>query len=186
MNITGASAPITLQGKEYQITPLSDQARGALTQWVRSDLMAVTMKAKQSLYKDPDVTTDALEGMAKSIIQAVQQVEWLDDNGSAVIRTRLGMARLLLESLKPTVAAITEAKCVALLKDADESELFWETFLMVNDMQEVEVGEGESGSIEKKKRTEAGDVRKNPEPSPELNALDAGEANADPTGSTGC
>lgn len=127
--------PLMIDGTEYQISPLSDQASHGVTQWLRADVMSSAWMAEQEVNRRGGNGAE----LAKSIIQAVLQVEWTDKNGAAVLRGDRGLARLLMESLKPTVAGITESKAASLLKSEEGVKTkFWDTFLMVNDYQEVD------------------------------------------------
>ena len=117
--------PLTIDGTEYQITPLSDQATHNITMWLRGSLMKSAYMAEQEINKEGGNGAE----FAKTIIQACLQVEWSDNNGTAVLRTDTGLARLLVESLKPTVAGITQNKAAELLKVEGAKGEFWDCLL---------------------------------------------------------
>ena len=182
MNTTASPMPLTIDGTEYQISPLSDQASHGVTQWLRADVMASAWMAEQEVNRRGGNGAE----LAKAIIQAVLQVEWTDQNGAAVLRGDRGLARLLLESLKPTVAGITEKKAASLLKSEEGVKTkFWDTFLMVNDLQEVDDGDAP------KKKSDAvhGDAGATV-PAPMADGKEAsgrvGDANPNPTGAGNC
>ena len=146
MNVTASPIPITVDGTEYQIHPLTDQASHNITQWLRADLMASAWLAEGSIQQRGGNP----QPFAKSILQACLDVQWTDKNGAAVLRTDRGLSRLLLESLKPSVPGITQNMTAALLKVEGTKDDFWRTFLAVNDFEEVDE------SFEKKKRRQDG------------------------------
>ena len=181
MNTTASPMPLTIDGTEYQITPLSDQASHNITLWLRSDVMASAWMAEQEVNRRGGNGAE----LAKAIIQAVLQVEWTDQNGAAVLRGDRGLARLLLESLKPTVAGITEKKAASLLSGEGVKTQFWDTFLMVNDLQEVDDGD----ALKKKSDAVHGDAGATV-PTTMADGKEAsggiGNANANSTGTGNC
>jgi len=182
MNITASPMPLEIGGTEYLLHPLSDQASHNISLWLRADVMSSAWMAEQEVNRRGGKGAD----LAKAIIQAVLQVEWTDQNGAAVLRGDRGLARLLLESLKPTVAGITEKKAASLLKSEEGVKTkFWDTFLMVNDLQEVDDGD----ALKKKSDAVLGDAGAT------LSTTMAdgkeasggtGNANANPTGTGNC
>ena len=143
MNVTASPMPLVIDGTEYLITPLSDQATQNITQWLRGSLMKSAYMAEKEINKEGGNGAE----FAKTIIQACLQVEWSDNNGTAVLRTDTGLARLLVESLKPTVAGITQNKAAELLKVEGAKGEFWDVFLAVNDLVQV----SEDDSLKKKR-----------------------------------
>ena len=143
MNVTASPMPLVIDGTEYLITPLSDQATQNITMWLRGSLMKSAYMAEKEINKEGGNGAE----FAKTIIQACLQVEWSDNNGTAVLRTDTGLARLLVESLKPTVAGITQNKAAELLKVEGAKGEFWDVFLAVNDLVQV----SEDDSLKKKR-----------------------------------
>ena len=199
MNITGSPATWTVGESEYQITPLSDQASHSVSLWVRSDLMQSAYMAQERMRNDPDVSTKQADDFKKSIVQAALEIEWTDKNGSLVLRTDLGLARLLVESLRPTVASITQAGALSILKPRDEdgklmreeSERrkteFWDLFMAVNDLKEVDpqdVGSGEKKNSDGSPET-GGNLQLSLEEEGD-SSEPSSEADADATGVGGC
>ena len=143
MNVTASPMPLVVNGKEYTICPLSDYASHSVTQWLRADLMSSAWMAEKK------VNTQGGNGaeLATTVIQAALQIEWTDNSGVAVLRSDAGLSRLLCESLKPSMSGITQSKAAAILKSTDEvKQEFWDIFLAVNDLIEVE-----DDGLEKKK-----------------------------------
>jgi len=197
MNITGSPATWTVGESEYQITPLSDQASHSVSLWVRSDLMQSAYMAQDRMRSDPDVSTQQADDFKKAIVQAALEIEWTDENGSLLLRTDMGLARLLVESLRTTMANITQAKALTILKPRDEegkllreeSEKrkteFWDLFMAVNDLKEIDPSD-----TEKKNRTEPREEAGGHLP-PSLgeegdSSERSSEADADTTGDGGC
>ena len=143
MNITASPIPLVVGEKEFQLSPLSDQASHALTQWVRADLMASAWMAEGTLRKDPKCTDS--EEFRKSIMQAALGVEWTDEGGTAILKSPVGLSRLLVESLRPTTPGVTQRMAMAILAVEGVPDAFWDLFLMVNDLQELD------GEVSKKK-----------------------------------
>ena len=143
MNVTASPMPLIINDHEYLISPLSDQATQNITMWLRGSLMKSAYMAEQEINKEGGNGAK----FAKTIIQACLQVEWSDNNGTAVLRTDTGLARLLVESLKPTVAGITQNKAAELLKVEGAKGEFWDVFLAVNDLVQV----SEDDSLKKKR-----------------------------------
>lgn len=177
MNLTASPQPVTLQGVEYTIKPLSDEADHNVTQWVRSELLAITYAARNKvaeLGENPDE-------FVKSIVSEIRKVEWMDDEGASVLRTKFGMARVLLESIKPTHAGASQLGCVAMLADPTEAEIFWQTFLMVNDLSEID--DDSTDAIQKKSKDSSGEasgtVHEDTGEASKLDANDASGADTD-------
>ena len=84
--------PLTIDGNEYQITPLSDQASHSVTQWLRADLMASSWMAEGAIQQ----RGGNAQPFAKSILQACLDVQWTDRNGAAVLRTDRGLSLSLI------------------------------------------------------------------------------------------
>ena len=179
MNVTASPMPLTINGKEYQITPLSDQSSHGVTQWLRADLMKSAWLAEQEVNKAGESGAE----FAKVILQACLGVEWTDANGTAVLRTDRGLARLLVESLRPTVAGITQTMAIDLLKADGAKGEFWDVFLAVNDFEEVD------DTIEKKKldpRDNAGRALSGTAPKDGEATNGTGNANPNTTKPAGC
>jgi len=147
--------PLVVGDKEYQITPLSDQASHALTQWVRADLMASAWIAETKLREDPDCVDSGK--FRKSIMQAALDVEWSDENGTVVLRSKMGQVRLLMESLRPTFPGITQGIASGILAVEGVADQFWDTFLLVNDLQELDPDDSKK-KADKLQSDEAGDL----------------------------
>lgn len=139
MNVTASPIPIDINGKEYLLKPLSDDAIQQVSNWVRGSFIA---SVRESLVDAPaQEWTRSMELAFKTS----QSIDWLSEEGQKAILTLDGQAKLLHVSLVPTTVGITYAKCRDMFYTKDDAgnrvpngdvlEDFADKFGLVNDLQ---------------------------------------------------
>jgi hypothetical protein len=92
---TAASAPVTIGGREFQASPLTDRDSAELDNWVQT---RVIKTARDSL--DEDTSEQERQETMDSANRIAQSMTWLWGDGAAILATPDGMARLAWQMCK--------------------------------------------------------------------------------------
>lgn len=142
-SVTAAPHPVTLGGKEYRMSPLTDGDFEELNNWLRS---GVIQMARKSL--TPGMTTEEREETLAVAMREARKVSYLSDTGRAAMTTVEGTAYLMWLGLRRNHADLTpEQVREALFNDGDS------ILTMLKVWEEINLGESSSGLLAKVQRS---------------------------------
>lgn len=95
IDMTAASRPIMLAGKEYQMAPLSDLDIAELDQWLKAKVIQTAIDAVP-----PDASEQTRQAILDSANRVALELSWMSPEGAKQMRTLDGMARLVWQSIK--------------------------------------------------------------------------------------
>lgn len=93
--LTGACTPLSLNGKEYRASPLSDKDISELDEWVQT----LTIRRAQAALTDSMSTAERQELLQVAIREA-SAMTWVGGHGARMLATVDGMSRLVWQMLK--------------------------------------------------------------------------------------
>jgi len=126
-DVSGASRPIFLGGKEYQLSPLSDKDTVELDNWLKAEFIRV---ARSSL--SADSSREERDETLRVAMQESQGMSWLSGAGARTMRTIDGVARVLWQGLKRLHPELTHDDVRRLLVDAETVRYVNEEFRELN------------------------------------------------------
>lgn len=143
--------PITIGGKTYEVSPINDEGREALDEWVRAKFIerAAPMISKMSSDADKDRALRIAYSQAFSLT-------WLSGEGARLIATVDGVAKMLYEGIRPNHPDVSFEQIRAELFDPDNIRKATHVFdeLNTNRVKRTEGGDeskkGKSRSRKKK------------------------------------
>ena len=111
-DVTAAAWPVYLGGQEYFLSPLSDEDNEELNNWLRASFIQM---ARESL---PDgATREEREETLGIALREARALSWFSHDGSRVVKTIDGVARVLWQSLKKRHPDLTHARVRKLITD---------------------------------------------------------------------
>lgn len=110
-SITGASAPIKLAGKLYNVAPLSDKDIAELDAYVRHVHIQTAIDAA----KGQDAAI--VDRLIAAAVQQASSITFMSPQGAAIIKSQDGVARILWHGLKHNHPELTHEQTRALMYD---------------------------------------------------------------------
>jgi|SRR6185437_6117870 len=109
-SISAASAPLTLKGVDYNISPLSDRDWDELNNWLRSRLIKI---ARNSL--TPDMDQESRDEVVGAAVREASKIDLMTGRGLRELSGPEGQCRMLYQSLKREHPRMTAEQCKKLL-----------------------------------------------------------------------
>ena len=94
VQLTGATIPLTITGKDFQANPLTDRDNAELDAYVKKEIIATAVEAAESLPKS------AQEKVLDAAIRQASGISWSTDEGSQVMASLTGTIRLAYQMIK--------------------------------------------------------------------------------------
>jgi hypothetical protein len=89
-SVTAASHPVTIGGKEYQMSPLKDRELEEFNNWMRSSYIQMAREAIT-----PDMSRQEREELLGAAIREARKVSYISPEGREIMQSVDGMARLI-------------------------------------------------------------------------------------------
>lgn len=130
--VSGAAKPITINGVDYKIAPLSDKQFDELTNWCRQRHIQQASKAAVSLSQGE---YDRIVGIA---LKQAHEIVFFSSEGFTMADNFDGITEMLYQSLKREQPNIRQVDCRQILdgipKENRRKELdhFFEEFMQIN------------------------------------------------------
>lgn len=118
--------PLQIGDKTYDVSPLTDEARENLDEWVRSKFVERASKLIEQMRTDSDKEL----GFKVAFRQAAS-LSWLSGEGAKMIATVDGMARMLYEGIRPNHP---EVEYEALRKECFDPSIIMRVNATFNDL----------------------------------------------------
>ena len=107
---TAAPIDVTVDGKQYTLTPLSDRSNCELDNWLRARIVAV---ARASL--DEDASEKVKKETMERAFDHALKTSWLL-NSDALLRTPDGVLRFVFQLLRPAHPNLTMEELAGMLR----------------------------------------------------------------------
>lgn len=104
--------PVTFNGREYLMSPLSQGDIGALDQWLRSRVMAT-----QRASFDPSMTPEQRDQAERAALGYAMGLTWMSGEGARLMSTVEGWSRIIWQSLVKNHPKLTHGEVVDFLMD---------------------------------------------------------------------
>lgn len=92
---TGAAVPVTINGVEYFMTPLSDENYEELDNWVRMRIVSIARASYT-----PDMRQADRDELMRQALESAASAVWASDLGARLTRTKDGIAKYLSVGLR--------------------------------------------------------------------------------------
>jgi hypothetical protein len=133
--VTAASFPITLAGKEYRLSPLSDRDNSELTNWLRASFIQM---ARDSL--PGNATQQERDETLAVAMREARGISWFSREGAKVMRSLEGVARVVWQSLRKEHPELTPEQVREMLVDErtiDHALAVWREINVGNAVKET-------------------------------------------------
>lgn len=131
--LVGASTPFHLNGKTYQMSPLSDKDIAELDLWVQKQYM-------NTVYETAPADPVAREMHIRIGLDSAATLTWMSGKGKAILTTVAGMTRLLWQTLHKQHPDLKLEDLSADIADPNNLARFNQTFDEVNNQGKLSPG----------------------------------------------
>lgn len=150
--MSAASFPLVLEGREFLMRPLTDRDIDELTNWLQAEIIAT---ARRSL--SPEMDADERQELLGSAVAFAATLTYGEPKSKPYVGTVKGVARMLYQGLRKTNITFDEFRSLLKTKDAiDAAMLVW---TKLNVQQKHRDAGGEDQPPAGKTAEQGGDLR---------------------------
>lgn len=142
---TAAPATVRIGGTEYKLSPLTDEDRGILDQWVRSRHMKI---ARDSL--DANAPMEQRELTERVALSQASTLSFMSGHGASLMGTVEGMAQLFWCAMRRYHPELTPSDVAEMVTNPENLEEFQSEFERLNNIATQE-DETKRQTVKKKK-----------------------------------